>query len=215
MKKDILTRPFAAEQVKQRPGQHGKTLSYVDIAAVIDRLNEAFEHRWDFEVVRHEVHETEVVVLGKLTADAVTKMAFGGSAITMDSQGMLVSVGDDLKAASSDALKKSASLLGIALELYGGAPSAAQEDNRLRQGPSPGQHVRQHVHNAPVAERLTSRQLAAIHGASRRQGLSREELGSFIQKRTGKPRPEQLTRAEASEVITSLSGSFNGNGSHS
>jgi hypothetical protein len=209
MKKDILTRPFSPEQVKRRPGQHGKTLSYVDIAAVIDRLNEAFEHRWDFEVVRHEVHETEVVVLGKLTADAVTKMAFGGSAITMDGQGMVVSIGDDLKAASSDALKKSASLLGIALELYGGGPSAVQENNRVRQGPSPGQHAQ----NAPVAERLTSRQLAAIHGASRRQGLSREELGSFIQERTGKPRPEQLTRGEASEVITSLSGSFNGNGS--
>jgi len=34
MKKDILTRPFAPEQIKQRPGQHGQTLSYVDVAAV-------------------------------------------------------------------------------------------------------------------------------------------------------------------------------------
>jgi hypothetical protein len=85
------------------------------------------------------------------------------------------------------------------------------ENSPAREGVRQGQQVQ----NAPVAERLTSRQLAAIHGASRRQGLSREELGSFIQKRVGKGRPEQLTRAEASAVITSLSGaSFNGNGAH-
>ena len=210
MKKDILTRRFAAEQVKQRPGQHGKTISYVDVAAVIDRLNEAFEHRWDFEVVRHEVHDNEVVVLGKLTADGVTKMAFGGSAITMDGQGMVVSIGDDLKAAASDSLKKSASLLGIALDVYAGQGTGVPETNRARHVPEKGQQAR----NAPVAERLTARQLAAIHGASRRYGLSREELGSFIERRTGKARPEQLTKAEASDVLTSLSSAINANGSH-
>ena len=119
MNKDILTRPFPPEAIKQRPGSHGKSLSYVETHSVISRLNEGCDG-WSFEVVRHELHEAEVVVLGKLTADGVVKMAFGGSSITTNQSGEATSLADDLKAASSDALKKAASLLGVGLELYGG-----------------------------------------------------------------------------------------------
>jgi hypothetical protein len=200
MKKDILTRPFAADKIKQRPGQHGKTLSYVDVAAVIERLNEAFDHRWDFEVVSHEVRDTEVVVLGKITADGVTKSAFGGSAITLDKEGEVVSLADDLKAAGSDALKKAASLLGVGLEMYGGQ-SAEQR---------PGQGAR-----APAApgDRLTSKQLATIHGVARREGVTRDELLGLVAGKTGKDRVELLTRAEASGVIDALAAQ-GGNGAH-
>jgi hypothetical protein len=207
MKKDVLTRPFTPEQIKQRPGQHGKILSYVDVAAVTERLNEAFEFLWTFEIVRHDVQDREVIVLGKLTADGVTKMAFGGATITVDNQGKVVSLADDLKAAASDALKKSASLLGVALDIYAGQAAGTPETSRRGPGPSP------RAHPMPVGDRLTSRQLAAIHGACRRQGVSKEELGSLIEQRTGKGRPEHLTRAEASDIISSLSASsFNGNG---
>jgi hypothetical protein len=197
VKKEILTRPFAPEQIKQRPGQHGKTLSYVDISAVIERLNEAFDHRWDFEVVSHQVRDTEVVVLGKITADGITKAAFGGSSITLDKEGEVVSLADDLKAAGSDALKKAASLLGVGLEMYGGQPA------EQRSG-----------HAAPAAgDRLTSKQLAAIHGVARREGVTRDELLGIVAKRTGKDRVEVLTRAEASNIIDAL-GSNGGNGAH-
>ena len=69
MKKDVLTRPFAPEQVRTRPGQGGKSLSYVETHAVIARLNEAADFDWSFEVVKHEVLADEVIVLGKLTID--------------------------------------------------------------------------------------------------------------------------------------------------
>ena len=65
MNRDLLTRPFEPHQVKQRPGQHGKVLSYVDVAAVIGRLNEACD-AWSFEIVSHEVQDGEAIVLGKL-----------------------------------------------------------------------------------------------------------------------------------------------------
>jgi hypothetical protein len=119
MNKSILTRPFPPEQIKQRPGQHGKMLSYIETHAVIARLNEGCD-AWSFEIVRHEIHGAEVVVLGKLTADGVVKTAFGGSAITRGQDGEPVSLADDLKSATSDAIKKAASLLGVGLELYGG-----------------------------------------------------------------------------------------------
>ena len=40
MNKDILRRPFDPGQIRTRPGQNGKQVSYVDVAAVITRLNE-------------------------------------------------------------------------------------------------------------------------------------------------------------------------------
>ena len=64
-----------------------------------------------------------MLVLGKLTADGVTKTQFGASSVTRDRQTKdLVSVGDDLKAAATDALKKCATFLGVGLHLYAEKP---------------------------------------------------------------------------------------------
>ena len=148
MNHELLRRPFEPTQVRQRPGQHGKTLSYVDVAAVIGRLNEGCES-WSFEIVEHQIQHDEVIVLGKLTADGMVKSAFGGSTITIDKSGQVVSLADDLKSAASDALKKAATLLGVGLELYGGTVQAPVERQQ-----APGL--------ANPADRVTTRQLAAI-----------------------------------------------------
>jgi hypothetical protein len=202
VKRDVLTRPFETGQIKRRQGAYGKELSYVDVAAVITRLNEAFDHEWTFEVTSHEIQENEAIVVGRLTAGGVTKMHFGGSSITLDRDGRVVSIADDLKAAASDALKKCASLLGVALEIYGGAPER-QPASRTANGARP--------QPAPVADRVTARQLAAIQSACRRKGVSRDELGALIGK-TGKSALQFLTRAEASGILTELDG--HGNGAH-
>jgi hypothetical protein len=201
VKRDVLTRPFESAQIKRRQGAHGKELSYVDVAAVITRLNEAFDHEWTFEVTSHEIQENEAIVVGRLTAAGITKMAFGGSSITLDRDGRVVSIADDLKAASSDALKKCASLLGVALEMYGGAPERQPAPGRAANGTRP--------QAAPVADRVTARQLSAIQSACRRKGVSRDELGTLIG-RTGKQALQFLTRGEASAILTELDGQGNG-----
>jgi hypothetical protein len=207
MKRDILTRPFEAAQIKRRPGHHGKEVAYVDVAAVITRLNEAFDHEWTFEVTSHEIQENEVVVVGRLTAGSVTKMHFGGSSITFDREGRVVSMADDLKAAASDAIKKCASLLGVALEMYGGAserqPSPAHAKGTNGTHPPP----------VSVSDRVTDRQLAAIENARRRHGVSRDELEARISKRTGKAALQLLTRREASEILSEFD-QRNGTQSH-
>jgi hypothetical protein len=122
MNRSILEHPFAGHLVKTRRGAFGEQLSYVEGAEYIRRLNEAFEGEWSFEVVDHRVYDAEVVVVGNLTADGVTKMAFGGSSVTTNNQtGEVISLADDLKAAATDALKKAASLLGVGLDLYSDA----------------------------------------------------------------------------------------------
>jgi hypothetical protein len=195
MKRDVLTRPFEAAQIRRRPGQHGKEVAYVDVAAIITRLNEAFDHEWTFEVTSHEIQENEVIVVGRLMAGGITKMHFGGSSITRDPEGRVVSIADDLKAAASDAIKKCASLLGVALEMYGGASE--------RRPASSGAKGTNGAHPPPVSvsDRATARQLAAIESARRRHGVSRDELGARI-KRTGKPALQLLTRREASEILS-------------
>src|SRR5215468_12519769 len=105
MNKEILCRPFPPELIRQREGQDGKMLAYLETHTVIERLNEGCDI-WSFELVQHHVYKAEVVVVGRLTADGIVKMAFGGSAITFNAAGKVVSLADDLKAATSDALKK-------------------------------------------------------------------------------------------------------------
>ena len=122
MNRELLEKPFERAQIRQRKGRNG-VLDYVEGHSVVQRLNDALEGRWSFEVVQHDVREDEVVVLGRLTADGVVKMSFGASQVTREKgTGQLVSLGDDLKAAATDALKKCATFLGVALHLYADKP---------------------------------------------------------------------------------------------
>lgn len=191
MRRDELTKPFRRDQLKQREGQRGKTLTYVDVAAVIERLNQACDS-WSFEVERYEVKDGEALVLGKLTADGVVKTAFGGSSITVDREGTVVSIADDLKAASSDALKKAASMLGVGLELYGGGRRDDQPDGPRERAPE------------KPSERVTPRQLAALSAACRRRGIPPGEILSLVRNKTGRDALANLTRREASNLITEL-----------
>ncbi len=122
---EVLEKPFAPDQIKQRQGNFG-TLDYIEGHAVIQRLNEALEGMWSFEIINHHVneHQGEVLVIGKLTVGNIAKMQFGSSQITKSKQsGEAISIGDDLKAAATDCLKKCATQMGVGLYLYRNQPS--------------------------------------------------------------------------------------------
>jgi hypothetical protein len=119
--REVLEKPFPAEVIKQRDGSYGRKLDYVEGHAVIQRLTESFDGEWSFEVQSYQVFEEEVVVLGKLVTNGIVKSQFGSSSITRAKEtGKPVSIGDDIKAAATDALKKCATLMGVALYLYNG-----------------------------------------------------------------------------------------------
>ena len=93
-------------------------------------MNEAFGWAWSWDILEWRLvpddDPQEVFVLGKLTVHTprgdLVKTQFGSSDVKRSkSTGIPLSIGDDLKGASSDALKKAASLLGLALDLYGNA----------------------------------------------------------------------------------------------
>jgi len=134
------------EYIYHRPGRGKDQFDYVSIGYVIKKLNRIFGFAgWDFEVVQQEIREGHIWVLGRLTfkdnkGHTITKMQFGSAAVKFltepkkdekggfvrDANGRpmrvptkeMVDLGDDLKAAASDALKKSAALLGIASDVY-------------------------------------------------------------------------------------------------
>ncbi len=148
----ILEREFEPKLIKQRPGRSGQMLDYVETPSVIRRLNEAFDHNWSFEVASWQVMDTEVVVMGKLTSEGITKMQFGSSQLTQSRQnGGLIAIGDDIKAAGSDCLKKCATLFGVALHLYSESEAATKSaTNKAQMSQNQGNGV------------VTEKQLAEI-----------------------------------------------------
>lgn len=109
--------------VRQRPAKGGGTWAYVSGGYIRKCLNLMFGWDWDFEIISESVYPTQVVVKGKLTArvngKAIVKMQYGCKEI-MCRKGtdIPLNLGNDLKAAATDALKKCAAELGIAADIY-------------------------------------------------------------------------------------------------
>ena len=226
MNRELLERPFTPEQITQRKGRNG-VLDYVEGHSVIQRLNEALEGAWSFEIVHHEIREEEVLVLGKLVTGDVTKMQFGTSQVTREREsGALVSLGDDLKAAGTDCLKKCATCLGVGLHLYAEKPlpgrgtmargpaappqpaaaprpSARTPVNGTRPNPG-GQPGNGRPSNGHANGSITPRQLDAIWKVGRAKGLDPDAVG-HMSLRVFNRKPDALTREEASTLIKELS----------
>lgn len=113
------------EQVYRRKGRGGQTFDYVTGSYITKALNYVFAWNWDFEVVQHGKEADHVWVLGKLTVhgarpgQTISKTQFGRSDVKQLKAGGNLDYGNDLKAATTDALKKCASMLGFASDIYG------------------------------------------------------------------------------------------------
>jgi len=112
-----LSQPF--DNIKQRKGNFGQILDYIEASSVIQRLNDVLEGNWSFEILEFKIGEEEVFVKGQLTVGSIVKQQFGGSQITRKKDSKeIICISDDLKAAASDCLKKCATLFGVGLSLY-------------------------------------------------------------------------------------------------
>ena len=78
---------------------------------------------WDFEIIDQLIEHGEVIVKGKLTCrtagKTIVKMQFGNKDIvTKKGTSTPLSIGNDMKAAATDCLKKCAAEIGIAADIY-------------------------------------------------------------------------------------------------
>lgn len=125
----ILTQATPTSEIRTRQGKGGRYFPYTDPAYVIRTLNLAFGWDWDFEADNEDIFYAnekpfEAKVRGRLTVrngdKVIVKVQYGCQPIEYQKNNpdMPVSLGDAYKGAASDALKKCASLLGVALDLY-------------------------------------------------------------------------------------------------
>jgi len=114
-----------ASHIYSRPAKGGGTWDYVTGVYVKKVLNYAFGWLWSFEIVDKGREGDLVWVQGKLTVELtngkkIVKEQFGRADIKMKKGTQTpLDYGNDLKSASTDALKKCASELGIASDIYG------------------------------------------------------------------------------------------------
>jgi hypothetical protein len=105
-----LTAPFKNETKDPRG------FTYIPVEDVIERLNLVLgEGGWSFECELVHVDEHRVAVKGRLSALGVVKEQFGGQNLNKNKDGFAFDLGNDMKGAASDALKKCAQQIGVGL----------------------------------------------------------------------------------------------------
>jgi recombination DNA repair RAD52 pathway protein len=124
-----LSAPFPPEMERElRKG--GTSLTYIPVSEVITRLNKVLGvEAWSMRIISCERDRTDSdFIVAHVTLDAVLvndkgdrimvhRDGIGGQKIKRTKQGEIVDLGDEMKGAVSDALKKAAQTLGIGLYL--------------------------------------------------------------------------------------------------
>lgn len=131
--------------IKERPGRGNQIIKYVESWYIKQVMNVVFDYKWGNVILGHTITKDEVIVWGTVSADfgnhdIHTQSSFGESQIhyykcdkiksvqaacvkdkdacKVHTCEQTVSIGDDLKAAHSDMIKKAANIWGIAMDIY-------------------------------------------------------------------------------------------------
>ena len=193
---EALTKPFEKELIQKRKGRFGKMLDYVGSHYVIERLNQALEGEWSFCIREHLILEEEVVVLGELSSHGISHQQFGTSSITRSKQSNEpLCIGDDLKAASSDCLKKCATQFGVGLHLYGLKPNGNEDGEAKDQHPEEEQ--------GEQSPRITNGQLNRVFQIAKNKGIPQNQVIKKVRNRFSKSL-FALTTDEGDELLTIL-----------
>lgn len=116
MKREISGEPSDLTLIKHAT-PNDRTVLDGDSDEIIQRLNELLGTNWSFRIVQYRIVEdlNQVLALGRLTVKNWIRYQFGRSTIKRSTDtGEALSLGDDLKTAGVDSLKKCAKSLGIA-----------------------------------------------------------------------------------------------------
>ena len=202
MNRQLLEQPFTADQIKQREGGSGRAIDYIEGHSVIQRLNDAFESAWSFEIISHEIHQEEVVVIGRLTAGTLAKSQFGSSRITRNRDTKdIVSLADDLKAAATDALKKCATLFGVGLHMY--AAKNGNGDHSGSHGSETDGRNGGNGNNGNASGRLSSKQHSFLMKLATERKLTKKELNDRCVSEFGAV-VDYISRNDAAKMIEKM-----------
>ena len=215
--------PFPQDAIKIRndAGTGGKDLSYVSHPEYVKRLDKLFAFAWSFHTEVVGLTDKTVGVKGSLSITledgrVITRENYGHGNINRG-----FPLGDAMKTACVDALKKCCSMFGIGLHLYGG-----DDDNASRQASNNGQHnngIEDPGHdwlndpNPPPREQgperyefgddpspATSKQIVALQNIAK-SNKTDPELAKEIKHKLETPTPDdspRVTKKEASDLIS-------------
>jgi len=191
-----LAAPFAAADVKTKPGRGREQVSYVDARTVAERLDAVVgPENWAFDWLPMIVSEDAIhVVKGTLTIYGVSKADIGDSEKIEPNKG-----------AVSDALKRAAVLWGIGRYLYGGTVPAPQQQTPATQQ-APGRAERAATtQQRPTAtpSTLSAADSATIRNAVAALGWGAPDCTAYL-RQYGVARFGELTPEQAAEVIPDL-----------
>ena len=116
-----LTEPFPQE-MERSLNKGGANLAYIPVSEVINRMNKILGvENWSFTVKNWQQLGNSIVahvsVVATISGNTVTRDGVGGQKIKMTKQGEPVDIGDEVKGAVSDALKKAVQTMGVGLYL--------------------------------------------------------------------------------------------------
>jgi len=141
---------FDRGQVKKREGKY----EYVEIRPVIQRLNDVLGYSgWSFKVTSTAETNLTLMVWGEMTVHTndqdATRMQCGRKAIAFKKNSDVpLDIGNDWKSATSDCIKKCATLFGVGLYL---SDDEYQPDTR-ENNPSPPRDTTSGSKKSPPAE---------------------------------------------------------------
>lgn len=118
-----LLKKTPKDYVRKRPAKGGGQWEYVTVGYVKKALNIMFGFDWDFQILDQLTLHGEVIVKGRLTCRVgnrtIVKEQFGNKDIICKKGTEIpLSIGNDMKSAASDCLKKCAAEIGIAADIY-------------------------------------------------------------------------------------------------
>lgn len=187
MSDDLYGRLARRFDIHKTVNKGGSDQTYVPAADVIERLNKELGlDGWSFVVVREGFTATEAWVLGELTVTIdgvqVKRQQYGNEPITMGRTEK--ATGDLLKKAGTDALKKCATLVGVAAYLYDEderrevqAEMREQARNGNRPPPKPAEKPAPLANVTPIREGATTPPAGAASPTSSGKGTAASDGG--------------------------------------
>lgn len=181
-----LVQKTPPQHVYKRPGKGGQVFHYVTGNYVEKVLNFVFGWNWDFEVVSHGKEGKQVWVLGKLRVKnakgnmEIVKSQFGRADIkVLKGTNDMLDFGNDLKAAATDSLKKCASLLGVASDIYGKTEYKQETGNDAVEAPPAAP-------KDPNARTIVGPEGEPVMTCSKCDGIISVQVGEYSKKIYGK-----------------------------
>jgi recombination DNA repair RAD52 pathway protein len=203
----LVTGETPKEWKRRRKARGGTIVQYVPGSYFDAMANAIFHHLWSFEVEDHHIGDNQIWVKGKVTIRVprkhvkrtlpdgtveeiftegleVSKTQFGGSDIKrVKDSTKVIDIGDDLKAAATDAKKKCFVSFGFMADVYS---------------------AREEVEELSGESAAASGQIDALKMRAEEKGLNEDDLNDWVKSNFEGKELKDLTSDEAITAIQGL-----------